>query len=329
MKIYNTDPENIEVGVVGLGLMGSSIIVSLLSSGHPVKAIAPIHADFVGAHERIKDQLYNCETAGLLKHNLKSCLDRLMITEDYGALSNCKLVMECVIENMEIKDHVYSKIAEVVSASAVVASNTSAISISVLQKLITNPERFIGIHWAEPAYATRFLEITCGKQTNPVYSDWVFNLAHKWNKEPTVLKKDIRGFITNRLMYAVYREIFALTEAREASIEDVDKAFRYDVGSWITVMGLFRRMDYIGLRDQTEILKNLFPKLSNSNEVPMLMQEMVKEHARGIQNQKGLYSYSFSDAKKWEKAFAAFNQDIFRLAAAYPSKISEQDKTLV
>ncbi|HQS04085.1 MAG: 3-hydroxyacyl-CoA dehydrogenase [Sphingobacteriales bacterium 17-39-43] len=328
MNNLKTNPANIEVGVVGIGLMGSSIIVSLLASGHQVKAIAPIQSDFDGAAERIADHLKICSRAKLLRDSVSACLDRLYISMDYGCLSDCRLVLECVIEDVDIKSKVYRQITDAVSASTVIASNTSAIAITLLQKLVSNPERFIGIHWAEPAYATRFMEITCGDITDPKYASWVFKLAHKWAKEPTLLRKDIRGFIANRLMYAVYREIFHLIENGKTTMVDADKAFRYDVGSWITLMGLFRRIDYTGLADHAEIFKNLFPHLSNAENVPDIMQKIVADNCRGIQNLNGLYHYSTEEAKEWEEAFAAFNEDIFRLAALHPAPVSEKESEL-
>ncbi|MFA5246019.1 MAG: 3-hydroxyacyl-CoA dehydrogenase NAD-binding domain-containing protein [Pedobacter sp.] len=328
MDILKTNPADIEVGVVGIGLMGSSIIVSLLAAGHHVKAIAPIPADLQGAEERISEHLRACSQTGLLKDSVSSCLNRLDISMEYNHLSNSSLVLECVIEDIDIKSQVYKKITDVVPASTVIASNTSAIAITLLQKLVAIPERFIGIHWAEPAYATRFMEITCGDVTNSRYADWVFNLAHYWGKEPTLLRKDIRGFIANRLMYAVYREIFHLIENGKTTMDDADKAFRYDVGSWITLMGLFRRIDYTGLADHAEIFKNVFPQLSNTDNVPDIMQKVVTDNCRGIQNLNGLYHYNAEEAKEWQKAFAAFNEDIFRLAALHPAPVSEKERIL-
>ena len=324
MHNSNLDPKNVHLGVVGIGLMGSSIIVSMLISGYPVVALAPIESDFKGAREKITEQLEFCVNTGLYHGNSISCLNRLLITKDYNDLKNCDLIMECVIEDMSIKGQVYKNITNAVSDHCVIASNTSAIAITLLQKMVHNPKRFLGIHWAEPAYATRFMEITCGEETCTDYADWVFNLAHCWAKEPTLLRKDIRGFITNRLMYAVYREIFALTDSGRISMEDADKAFRYDVGSWVTLMGLFRRIDYLGVKDYAEIVKNVFPKLSNSEAVPEVMQKIVDANGRGIQNQHGLFNYTQKEANDWKNAFAAFNDDIFKLAAQYPDQTKKE-----
>lgn len=307
------------VGVVGLGLMGSSIVAALLVAGHPVRAIAPVAHEAPQAPGRIAAQLRQCREAGLIG-TLQPYLDALATSDDYATLAGCVLVIECVVEKPEIKSAVYQKITAAVGADCIIGSNTSAIPISELQKFVAIPARFLGIHWAEPAFMTRFLEITCGDQTDPVFASRIFEMAHGWGKEPTLLKKDIRGFITNRLMYAVYREIFHQIENGRATREDVDKAFRYDAGSWMTLMGIFRRMDYVGLKDYETMLARIFPQLSNSTDVPEIMQQMVREGARGVHNDRGLYPYEAGEGSHWDEAFARFNQEIHDLAAEYSAE---------
>lgn len=310
--------ENLPIGVVGLGLMGTSIIVSLLAAGHPVIAIAPLPADEAGFESRLMAQLEACREAGILTREPNDYRAMISISEDYTALRNCTLVQECVIEKVAVKAQVYQQITAVVGAETVISSNTSAIPITELQQLVACPERFLGIHWAEPAFATRFLEITCGEKTDPRHAQVIYNMAHLWGKEPTLIKKDIRGFITNRLMYAVYREALFLVGQGLTTLADADKAFRYDAGSWMTLMGLFKRMDYEGLEDHLQTLNSLFPQLSNAAEVPEPMQEMVERHARGTQSRQGLYSYTAESASAWERSFAEFNKAIFHLARRYP-----------
>lgn len=324
----NCETKNITVGVVGLGLMGTSFIATLLIAGHKVIAIAPLPEDMIVAPERIFNHLLQCEKSGLLSSSPDKYLPRLTITEHYGVLTNCHLVVECVIEKSEIKRLVFEKIEANVSNGTVIATNTSAIPISELQKFLKQPERFLGIHWAEPSYLTRFLEITCGTNTSEIYSKWVYELSYAWEKEPTLLRKDIRGFVTNRLMYAVYREGLSLVTNGQATLEDIDKSFRYDVGSWITLMGIFRRMDYLGLENFALIFEALFPILSNVNDVPDLMQKMVDINAKGIKNLSGLYNYTAEESAKWEKAFAAFNEEIFKLAANFRVGKSVENLTI-
>ncbi len=316
----NTGFKDIQVGIVGLGLMGSSIITSLLAAGHTVKAITPLPDEKKIVLARIAGQLIQSEKCGLLVKPIEHYLSLLTISDDYRELNHCSLVVECVIEDIEIKETVLQKIVTSIGSDTVLASNTSAIPISVLQKVIAYPERFIGIHWAEPAFATRFLEIICGEQTSAQTADWVFEIARHWGKEPTLLRRDIRGFITNRLMYSVYREALSLVGSGQTSIEDADKAFRYDAGSWITLMGIFRRMDFMGLKDYPVIFNSLFPILNNTDEVPAIMQNLVDRSAGDARNHKRFYGYTAEETKNWDEAFASFNQDIYQFAAKYPSE---------
>ncbi|MGN6436540.1 MAG: 3-hydroxyacyl-CoA dehydrogenase family protein [Agriterribacter sp.] len=316
--------QNTTIGIVGLGLMGSSIIASLLALGHPVKAIAPIHGEKEIGYKRILEQLLLCEKFDILSAPVDEYLNLLTVSLEYDDLHDCALVVECIVENLSIKETVFKKIAAVTKKDTILASNTSAIPISILQRSVPEPQRFIGIHWAEPAFATRFLEIICGKETDEKTTNAVVSLAVNWGKEPTVLKKDIRGFITNRLMYAVYREILYLVEKGDTNFIDADKCFRYDAGAWMTIMGIFRRMDYVGLKDFYAAYSNVFPLLSNSNDISTQMQKIVDAHSRGIQNGKGFYSYTRQEATQWSHAFSEFNKDIYHLAAGYPERVHEQ-----
>lgn len=301
--------------------MGRSIVVNMLAAGHPVKAIAPTPQDMENAGQRILQALRHCDELGLLAIPFEAAAGNLVISEDYRELSGCALVIECVIEKIPVKQSVLGKIDSAIGPDAVIGTNTSAIPISELQRMVSNPGRFLGIHWAEPAYLTRFLEIICGEETDPRFVQVVYDMAAYWRKEPTVLKKDIPGFITNRLMYAVFREVFALVEDGHISLADIDKCFRYDEGSWMTLMGIFRRWDYLGL-DDLRGMDELFGKLSNSDLVPEMMERVVETGGRGVVNGHGLFSYTEEEAAGWLEAFASFNDEIYHLAAKYPVQTS-------
>ncbi len=311
------------IGVVGLGLMGSSIIVALLKSGCQVIAVTPLPEELEEGTQRILEQLQLADDMHLLKENQPTYTKNLTVSSDYKALINCQLVIECIIELEEIKKSVYQQIEAVVPISCVIASNTSAIPINILQQYLQHPSRFMGIHWAEPAYATRFLEITCGEKTDVSLAEMVQEEAIHWEKEPTLLYKDIRGFITNRLLYAAYRQGFELINQGVVGMAGLDKCFQYDIGSWITIMGIFKRMDYVGLNHYLQTYQTIFPKLCNSREVPRQMEEILHTKGRGIHNLKGLYPHSEQSAKQLEHNFAIFNEEIYRLADRYRNRLKE------
>jgi 3-hydroxybutyryl-CoA dehydrogenase len=315
------DTSKVSVGVVGLGLMGCSITACLLMAGHPVVAIAPIPGDLDTAGERIGGHLAHAYREGLSAVAPEQMLRRLTITADYAALSGCALVIECTLEQLAIKREVYRKIEGAVDGEALITSNTSAIPISILQREIAHPGRFFGLHWAEPSHTTRFLEVICGELSLVEKGEWLYRLAHCWGKEPTLVRKDIRGFISNRLMYALYREAFYLVENGYASVEDVDRACRNNAGYWMTLVGAFRWMDLTGVAAYHTVMKDLFPTLSNSTEVPRLIDEIVQAGGRGVANGKGFYDYTPEEAGLWKETFERFSYEIRELALRYPADV--------
>ncbi|MGC1243531.1 MAG: 3-hydroxyacyl-CoA dehydrogenase family protein [Chryseosolibacter sp.] len=315
------NPKTIPIGVVGLGLMGCSIATCFLIAGHPVVAIAPIENDLSHAGKRIKDHLTKSKEEGLTPSAPETLLRNLTITMDYAALTDCALVVECTLEDQAIKKSVYEKIEAVIQSDAILTSNTSAIPISILQKLTKHPERFLGLHWAEPSHTTRFLEIICGELSDVAHGEYLYELSHHWGKEPTLVRKDIRGFITNRLMYAMYREAFYLVENGYATVEDVDRACRNNAGYWMTLVGVFRWMDLTGVPAYHTVMKDLFPTLNNQTTVPKLIDDIVKAGGKGVANAHGFHSYTPEEAKLWEETFKEFSYEIRKLALKYPADV--------
>ncbi len=312
------------IGVVGLGLMGCSIIAALLIKNNTLVAIAPQESDLENALSKIQHYLEQAFENGFSTIAPELALSKLIITENYDTLKPCDLVIECVTENIEIKKAVYAKIEENISDEALLATNTSAIPITILKDFVKKPNRFLGMHWAEPAFTTKFLEIVCNPDTDIKLAENLYDLAQKWGKEPTLVRKDIRGFITNRIMYAMYREAFFLVENGYASIEDVDRTCRNDGGHWMPFCGLFRYMDITGLQAYYKVMKDLFPTLNNSTEVPKSIEKIAKNGGNGITNGEGFYSYTKDEAKEWEIAYEEFAYDISRLSAKYPIDLIEK-----
>lgn len=321
MNQLNLNPEDLTASVVGLGLMGCSITACLLMAGHKVVAVAPIPADMATAEPRISEHLKRSFKEGITSRKPEDMLSNLTITEDYTRLRDCGLVIECTLEDLEIKKNIYAKVEACVSDDTLITSNTSAIPISILQQHTRVPSRFFGLHWAEPSHTTRFLEIICGDKSDVKRAEWLYALSHLWGKEPTLVRKDIRGFITNRLMYAMYREAFNLVENGYATVEDVDRACRNNAGYWMTLVGVFRWMDLTGVPAYHNVMKDLFPTLSNTTEVPKLIDDIVKAGGRGVANAHGFHEYTPEEAKLWKETFEEFSYEIRKLALKYPADV--------
>lgn len=318
-------PPELPAGVIGLGLMGTSIIACLLSSGHPVLAVTRNLQKHQGAKEHVRGLLEEMRGEGLLNADPGELVRNFEITDNYADLARCRVVIESIVETITTKKEALRKVEEAVSPSTVIGSNTSAIPVTLLQEGTLHPERILGIHWAEPAHVTRFMEIICGERTSPEYAERAVALARGWGKEPTLVKRDIRGFITNRLMYALLREAFYLVEAGYATPADVDRSMRNDLGWWITFAGPFRFMDLTGIPAYGAVMKDLFPELDCSKEVPALMRKVVESGARGVQNAKGFYEYTPEQAERWEKLFLKYSYEIRALAMKYPEDAGDRE----
>lgn len=305
------------VGVVGLGLMGKSITACLLSSGQQVTVLDADPDRRREAKTRIHLLLKEMRGEGLLHEPPAALMPRLSVVQDYAAFSKCQAVIEAISENLRAKKSVLRELERVVSARCLIASNTSAIPISTLQAKAAHPERMIGMHWAEPAHVTRFMEIVCGRRTSPGTARRALHWARCWQKDPSLVRKDVRGFITNRLSYAMFREAFHLVETGVATYADIDRSLRNDVGAWITFAGPFRYMDLMGIPAYRHVMRDLLPDLHCSPRVPRLMRQMVDLGACGISNGRGFYRYTPAQARLWEELYLKFNYDIRRLADKY------------
>lgn len=303
--------------------MGTSIAAALLINGQKIVAVAPIDSELdKAAPNRIKHALEECYREGLTTKKSDEFLENIIFTSHYTDLKKCWLVMECVFENLAIKQKIFNKIEANVSDEVIITSNTSAMPISMLQNCLRVPERFFGMHWAEPSYTSPFLEIVCGEKSPVEIGEQLHDIAKEWGKEPTLVRKDIRGFITNRIMYAMYREAFHLVENGYATVADVDRACKNDGGQWMAFCGLFRYMDLTGLQAYHAVMKDLFPELSNQKTVPKLIDDIAKAGGNGVFNGKGFYEYTPDEAKKWEETFSKFSFDIHRLSSQYSKKVA-------
>lgn len=289
------------VGIVGLGLLGRGIATCFLSRGLRVVAVDRDPKVIAAAHEHISNSLKemvdrNAADAALLS----DWHDRYHASGQYDQFGDCDFVIESVSEQLEIKRSVFAQLEEIISPATPIGSNTSALPITLLQQECRNPERIVGMHWAEPCHLTRFLEVIRGEQTGDAAVELAISLGERAGKDPTVVKKDVAGFIVNRLGYAMYREAFWLLEQGVADVETIDRAFRNAISVWANIAGPFRWMDLTGLPAYAAVMERLFPQLSNATEVPEAMKQLVDSGAKGIANGHGFYQYTPEEAQAWE-----------------------------
>lgn len=291
------------IGVAGLGLLGRGIAACLLAHGFRVIAFTT-GAD---THERARAYINAAireliEKAGFPASLVDDWRERYTEAASLSQFAECRFVVESVVEDLEIKRSVYDDLEAAIGVDVPIASNTSAIPISVLQSQRKYPERILGMHWAEPAYATRFLELIRGDRTADEAFESAAALARLIGKEPALVQKDVPGFIVNRLGYAMYREALHLLESGVADVETIDRSFRNACGLWATLCGPFRWMDITGGPAlYAKAMAGVLGNLANSAELPRTLQEMQHNDDRGVMNGRGFYQYAEGDVERWEK----------------------------
>lgn len=317
-------PAEIPVGVVGMGLMGTSICACLLGAGHRVSCVESDPIKVRTARRRLLAALKEAAAHGLISDAPSSAMERFTISSTFDGLKNAELVVESIVENLAVKRRVIREVEKVVSSRALIGSNTSSIPITLLQKNALHPERVLGLHWAVPANASRFMEVVCGEKTSLANARRAARLSRGWGKEPSLVRRDIRGFITNRLMYSLLREAFHLVDSGYATVADIDRSMRGNLGCWITFAGPFRYMDLTGIRAYKAVMKELLPDLSCAKKIPRLMLKVTEAGGRGVSNARGFYRYTPAQAKRWERLFREFSFRIRELAKDYPEDVGDR-----
>jgi 3-hydroxybutyryl-CoA dehydrogenase len=291
------------VGVIGLGFLGRGIAASLLSAGLRVIAVESQQQALVEARRYIETAI-----SEIVSHGGMSAQEAVPWTERYSAsasladLKCCPFVIESVTEDLAVKRSLFDELEGMVAADVPIASNTSALPITLLQQARKHPSRFLGMHWAEPAYATRFLEIIRGDHTSDAAIDAAMELGRVTEKEPCIVNQDIPGFIANRLGYAMYREAANLLELGIADVGTIDRAFCNAFGTWAALCGPFRWIDITGGPElYAKAMTGVLPTLSTLSEVPSSFRERRERGERGTINGRGFYTYQDGDAERWQK----------------------------
>ncbi len=309
------------VGLVGLGLMGRGIASCLLSQGLEVIAYNRTASRAQESIPHIDKALRELARRKVVaRAGIRDWKKRFHLVAAPAGLAPCRFVIESVKEDLPLKRQIYDELERAVPARTVIASNTSSLPITTLQAGRKHPERFIGMHWGEPAQIMRYLEIIPGRQTSKRTLRLTRQLGEACGKEPTLLREDIQGFLSNRMMYAMLREACYLVEAGIADIETVDRSFRNDMGWWALLAGPFRWMDLTGIPAYALVMEGLLPKLCDSTTVPKLMRDMVESGATGVGNARGFYPYTKASARRWERAWVEFTYDMRKLAEKYAEK---------
>ncbi|MBI2069889.1 MAG: 3-hydroxybutyryl-CoA dehydrogenase [Elusimicrobia bacterium] len=278
-----------KLGVVGAGTMGRGIVQVAAEAGYET-VVYDLSRDILDrALSEIHRRLLRLEEKGKLKQgDAVKALGRIHPTSDWADFKNCDFVVEAVAEELGAKQGVFRNLEAAVSASAVLASNTSSISIDAIASACKNPDRVVGMHYFNPVPVMKLIEIIKGRATSDLALETARTLARSLRKT-IVEAKDAPGFIVNRILRPYFIEPLRLIEQGLADIESVDAALR----SMGYPMGPFQLADFIGLDVNLAITKVVYDALGKPERLkPSAVQEtLVKEGCLGRKNGRGYYLY--------------------------------------
>lgn len=279
-----------KIAVIGAGAMGSGIAQVAAMHGCEVILYDAYPASIVKARDSISASLQKFAEKGKISDAAsKAIFGRLYFVESLDTIADAELVIEAVIENEQIKHDLFKKISSIVTSQTIIASNTSSLSITGLAASVSYPERFIGIHFFNPAVLMQLVEVIPALQTSKDTENRVVDLIASWNKTP-VIARDTPGFIVNRIARPYYSEALRIAEEQIATPAEIDAAMKTFGGFR---MGPFELMDFIGHDVNYAVTNSVWKAMFfESRYRPSHLQgNLVKAGWLGRKSKKGFYSY--------------------------------------
>ena len=224
--------------------------------------------------------------------------DKISYTADDAALVDFDVLVENITENLDIKLDFYKKLSGLAPADALICTNTSGLSINKLAAAVSNPQRFLGMHWFNPPTLIPLIEIIRNDATSDEAAQAIYDLALAIGKKPALVQKDVPGFAANRLQLAVMREALALVKDGVVSAQDIDAVMKYGLGFRWAVLGPLETADFGGLDTFEHISSYLMPDLADGHEVPELLEEHYQQGELGVKAGHGFYDYPGDTAKE-------------------------------
>jgi 3-hydroxybutyryl-CoA dehydrogenase len=277
------------VGVIGLGTMGAGIVEVIARNGYQVIAIDISTASVEAGRGRLESSTARALKRGkLTEADRNALLGRVTFTTDIPELAKADLVIEAVSENLDLKKELFAKVDAVAPSHAILASNTSSLSVTDIAVATHRPANVVGIHFFNPAPVQAFVEIVRTVVTSQEVVDSAAEFARSLGKQPVVIG-DRAGFIANALLFGYLNHAVSLYESKYASREDIDDAMRLGCGY---PMGPLMLLDLIGLDTAYEILDTMYKQGRDRLHAPApILKQLVTAGLRGRKSGRGFYTY--------------------------------------
>jgi 3-hydroxybutyryl-CoA dehydrogenase len=278
-----------KVGVVGLGTMGAGIAQVSVQSGF--ETIGREVEPELGERGRATIERYlarGVEKGRLSGDERDAALGRLTLTTDLGDLADCDLVIEAALEELELKREIFAELDRVTRPDAILATNTSALSVSEIAEATEQPQRVVGMHFFNPAPVLPLVEIVRGRESSPEAVDAAYAWAERAGKQP-VRCNDTPGFIVNRILIPLLNDCVRVLDEAGVEPEAMDKAMTNGAG-W--PLGPCALIDLIGVDVHVHASAALHDKLGEDRMAPPeRLVRMQQEGTLGRKSGRGFYEY--------------------------------------
>ena len=277
------------VGVVGLGTMGAGIVEVFARSGYVVVGLDANEVAIERGRGHVEGSTGRAVARGKLRETERTdILGRIRFTSDYDQLADCDLVVEAVPENLELKRGVFEKLDRVLGPHAILATNTSSLSVTDIAVATSRPASVVGLHFFNPAPVLKFVEIVRTVVSAPDVVSDVEAIARTLGKQPVVVG-DKAGFIANALLFGYLNHAASMFETKYATREDLDASMKLGCG---LPMGPLALLDLIGLDTAYEILDTMYKQGRDRLHAPSpVLKQMVTAGLRGRKSGRGFYTY--------------------------------------
>ena len=274
--------------------MGHTIALNAAWFGIQVKMYGIDQKDVQNGLLAVKAKLKTLFEKDLIMHNQQDqILEKITGTDSLSeAVSGATFIIECIPENLELKNDLFVKLDEMCNEGVILATNTSGLSPSLIGLNLKHPQRTLATHFWNPAHLIPLVEVLRSKFTNDHTFKRAIDLLKFMNKKPIEVKKEVPGMVGNRLQFALFREAQFLLEQGIASKEDIDAAVTYGIGRRLPVTGPLLSADMGGLDVFASISDYLFKDLSNADQLSGKLRDLIAQGHFGQKNGEGYYSWN-------------------------------------
>jgi 3-hydroxybutyryl-CoA dehydrogenase len=277
------------VGIVGLGTMGAGIAQVCVQAG--VETVGREVSAELGERGRATIEGYlarGVEKGRLTQEDMDAALGRLRLTTELGELSGCDLVIEAIVERADAKKELFAELDRIVSAQAILATNTSALSVTELAAATSHPQRVVGMHFFNPAPVLPLVEVVRTELTDPAVHDAAYEFAKRIGKEP-IRCSDTPGFVVNRVLIPLLNDCVRVLDEAGVTPDDLDKAMLHGT-RW--PIGPCALIDLIGIDIHVHASEALWESLREPRMAPPpRLVAMAKAGLLGRKSGRGFYTY--------------------------------------